>query len=218
MSKITTVIFDMDGVLVDAREWHYEALNKALALFGVRISRADHLSAYDGLPTRKKLEMLSKEHALPRGLHNIISELKQLYTMQIVNANCRPTFTHELALSRLAAAGYKLALASNAVHESVHSMMRLTSLHDYFGLILSNEDVKKSKPDPEIYFTAMARLKSRPEECLIVEDNPHGIQAAQAAGAHVLTVRSPAEVTLDRIERAIAFCHGKEPQLVEAVL
>ena len=198
MSKITTVIFDMDGVLVDAREWHYEALNKALALFGVRISRADHLSAYDGLPTRAKLEMLSKEHTLPRGLHNIISELKQLYTMQIVNAHCRPTFSHELALSRLANDGYKLGLASNAVRESVHSMMRLTSLYDYFSLILSNEDVKKSKPDPEIYLTAMERLKIKPEECLIVEDNQNGIKAACASGAHVLPVRDPTDVTLTR--------------------
>src|SRR4051812_8580039 len=110
MRAITTVIFDMDGVLVDAREWHYEALNRALALFGVRINRHDHLSAYDGLPTKAKLEMLSKEHSLPRGLHKIISELKQLYTMQVITLHCKPTFAHEFALSRLAAKGYTLAL------------------------------------------------------------------------------------------------------------
>ena len=218
MPKITTIIFDMDGVLVDAREWHYEALNKALALFGVRISRHDHLSAFDGLPTRTKLEMLSKEHALPRGLHNIISELKQIFTMQMVNSYCRPTFAHELALSRLAAEGYKLGLASNAVRESVHTMMRLTSLFDYFGLILSNEDVKKPKPDPEIYLIAMDRLKVKPEDCLIVEDNQNGIQAARAAGAHVLPVRNPSDVTLNRLHRAIEACQGKGGLLLEMAL
>ena len=70
----------MDGVLIDAKEWHYEALNKALALFGYQISRYEHLVTYDGLPTRKKLEMLSMEQGLPVQLHSFINEMKQLYT------------------------------------------------------------------------------------------------------------------------------------------
>ena len=53
---IKAVLFDMDGVLIDARDWHYEALNKALAIFGMEINRYDHLVTYDGLPTKKKLE------------------------------------------------------------------------------------------------------------------------------------------------------------------
>ncbi len=59
--RIEAVVFDMDGVLIDAKDWHYHALNRALAHFGYSISRGDHLSTYDGLPTRHKLEMLSKE-------------------------------------------------------------------------------------------------------------------------------------------------------------
>ncbi|WP_185022353.1 HAD hydrolase-like protein, partial [Pseudomonas fluorescens] len=59
---IKAVIFDMDGVLIEAKDWHYDALNKALNLFGYNISRHDHLTSYDGLPTAHKLEMLSVEH------------------------------------------------------------------------------------------------------------------------------------------------------------
>ena len=66
---IKAVIFDMDGVLIDAREWHYEALNRALRLFGMEISRTDHLTTFDGLPTRRKLEMLSSTNGLPVELH-----------------------------------------------------------------------------------------------------------------------------------------------------
>ena len=62
--QIKAVLFDMDGVLIDAKEWHYEALNRALALFGMPISRFEHLTTFDGLPTRKKLEMLSLELSL----------------------------------------------------------------------------------------------------------------------------------------------------------
>ena len=81
LTKIRAIVFDMDGVLIDAREWHYEALNQALGLLGFSISRFDHLSTYDGLPTRRKLEMLSMERGLPRALHDFINALKQEYTI-----------------------------------------------------------------------------------------------------------------------------------------
>ncbi len=67
-NTIKLILFDLDGVLVEAQDWHYEALNRALELFGMPISRYDHLSTYNGLPTRKKLEMLSVEKGLPAGL------------------------------------------------------------------------------------------------------------------------------------------------------
>src|ERR1700733_1488983 len=108
MARIRAVIFDMDGVLINAKDWHFEALNKALALFGFQVSRFDHLVTYDGLPTRRKLEMLTLEHGLPKGLHQFINELKQLYTLEFVYARCKPIFTHEYALSRLRADGYRL--------------------------------------------------------------------------------------------------------------
>jgi beta-phosphoglucomutase-like phosphatase (HAD superfamily) len=95
---IKAIIFDMDGVLIEAKDWHYEALNRALSLFGFEISRYDHLTTYDGLPTRKKLEMLSLEADLPRELYDFINEMKQIYTMEIVHAQCKPRFVHEYAL------------------------------------------------------------------------------------------------------------------------
>ena len=98
---IKAVIFDMDGVLIDAKDWHYNALNKALNLFGMQINRYDHLVTFDGLPTRDKLEMLSLENNFPRGLHNFVNSLKQQYTMEIVYSKCKPTFYHQFALSTL---------------------------------------------------------------------------------------------------------------------
>src|SRR6185312_9502199 len=91
---IKSVIFDMDGVLIDAKEWHYEALNRALQLFGYEINRYEHLTAFDGLPTKRKLEMLSLVNDLPIQLHDFINEMKQLYTMELVNTRCKPRFDH----------------------------------------------------------------------------------------------------------------------------
>jgi beta-phosphoglucomutase len=201
---IKAVLFDMDGVLIDAREWHYEALNLALSPFGLEIDRDAHLATYDGLPTRTKLDMLSKSRALPRGLHGFVNMMKQRYTADMVRQRCHPVFQHQYALARLKTAGYKLTVCSNSVRQSLELMMQRAGLDSFLDLMVSNEDVSKPKPDPEMYLLAMSKLGLSPQECLIVEDNEHGIRAAKASGAHVLVVSNPSDVTLPRIEAAIA--------------
>ena len=205
---IEAVVFDMDGVLIDAKEWHYEALNRALEYFGYTISRADHLTTFDGLPTRKKLEMLSEERGLPRGLHGFLSDLKQQYTVDQVHLKCKPMFVHEYALSNLKARGYKLGLGSNSIRSSVELMMSKSNLITYLDVMVSNEDVKKPKPYPDIYLKAAADLGIAPENCLVVEDNPNGIKAAEAAGCHLLVVQNVLDVQLDRLLQAIR--HAEE--------
>lgn len=197
--RIKAIIFDMDGVLIEAKDWHYESLNRALGLFGYSISRYDHLVTYDGLPTRRKLEMLTLERGLPQGLHDFINEMKQIYTMEMIYTRCKPVFYHEYALSHLKALGYRLAVASNSVHQTVQMMMEKSNLAQYLEFMLSNQDVKKAKPDPEIYTTAIQRLGLTPQECVVVEDNQNGIRAAQASGAHVMVVKSVTDVNLDSI-------------------
>jgi beta-phosphoglucomutase len=200
---IDTIVFDMDGVLIDAREWHYKALNDALELFGYTINREDHLRAFDGLPTRTKLETLTEERGLPRGLHPFINEMKQAFTVRAVHLDCRPTFAHEYMLSRLRKSGYKLGVASNSIRASIDLMLSKANLIDYFDEIVSNEDVTVGKPSPEIYIEAMRRLNATPSSTLVVEDNAHGVQSAQAAGAHLLEVGSPADVHLRAVTAAI---------------
>ena len=201
--EIKAIIFDMDGVLIEAKEWHYEALNKALGLFGYEISRYDHLITYDGLPTRDKLKMLTLERGLSEKLHGFINELKQQYTLDLVYANLHPTFCHEFALSKLKERGYKLAVASNSIRNTVKIMMEKSALLEYLDFYLSNQDVKKAKPDPEIYNTAIERLGLTPQECLILEDNPKGIKAAKASGAFVMEVNTVQDVNFRNIMEKI---------------
>jgi len=201
--RIEAVIFDMDGVLIDAKEWHYEALNRALEYFGYTISRADHLSTFDGLPTRRKLEMLSQERGLPRGLHGFLNELKQQYTVDQVHLKCRPVFVHEYALSNLKARGYKLGLGSNSIRSTVELMMTKSNLAGYLDVMVSNEDVARAKPHPDIYLKAAEELGVAPERCLVIEDNANGIKAAEAAGCRLLVVQSVHDVQLDRVLQAI---------------
>jgi len=202
-NKIEAILFDMDGVLIDAREWHYEALNLALSPFGLEIDRDAHLASYDGLPTRTKLEMLTKSRGLPRNLHGFVNKMKQKYTVDMVRQRCHPMFQHQYALSQLKAAGYKLAVCSNSIRQSLELMMQRAGLDRFIDVMLSNEDVTNPKPDPEMYLLAMSKLGLAKDQCIIVEDNEHGVRAARASGARVLVVSNPDDVTYDRILSAV---------------
>ena len=172
--------------------------------FGYTISRESHLSTFDGLPTRQKLKMLSQSRGLSEGLHEFLNALKQSYTLEISSMRCKPVFNHQYALSRLKQDGYKMAVCSNSVRQSVHEMMRLSSLTEYLDQLISNEDVSKGKPDPEMYTKAMNTFGLKPEECLILEDNDHGIQAAIASGGHLMKIGVPDDVTYHAIKARIA--------------
>jgi beta-phosphoglucomutase len=197
--KIRAVLFDLDGVLVDATEWHYEALNRALGLFGYGISRYEHLTTYNGLPTRKKLEMLSIEKGLPRGLHAMLNRIKQKYTQEEILTRCTPFFEKEFMINQLKRDGYRLAVCSNAVRDSVELMLRASGLFSSFDVIISNEDVAHPKPDPEMYLAACEKIGVVPEETVMVEDAGYGVEAARRAGGQVCVVSGFPEVDYDRI-------------------
>jgi len=201
--KIKAIIFDMDGVLIEAKDWHYEALNLALGIFGAEISRYDHLVTFDGLPTKKKLEMLSLEGGFPRKLHGFVNDLKQQYTLEKVYSSCKPVFHHKYALSKLKLEGYKMAVCSNSVRKTIEIMMEKSGLAEYLDFYISNEDVTKSKPDPEMYAKAIKRMGLQPQECLVVEDNDNGIKAAVDAGAHLFKVETTEDVHYYNIKKRL---------------
>lgn len=208
MAKIKAILFDMDGVLIEAKDWHFEALNKALELFGMKISHYDHLVTYDGLPTQMKLEMLSVERGLPKSLHEFINDMKQIYTLEMVHSLCKPRFHHEYALSKLKEDGYQITVCSNSIANTIKVMMEKSSLMKYLDFYLSAQDVPAPKPEPYIYLAAMKKLGLKPEECMIVEDNENGIKAAKASGAWVMEVDEVDEVNYQNIKQHISKFEG----------
>jgi HAD superfamily hydrolase (TIGR01509 family) len=138
--------------------------------------------------------MLSAEKGLPQTLHDFINDMKQQYTMELIYSHCKPRFHHEYALSRLKKHGYKLAVASNSIKDTVRLMMERSGLEGYLDLYLSNQDVTNSKPDPEIYISAAKKLGVNPNECLILEDNFIGKKAAKLSGAWLMEINETDEV------------------------
>lgn len=193
---IKAIIFDLDGVLVDATSWHYEALNDALKLFGFEIGLEEHLSTYNGLPTAEKLNLLSESKRLPLGLHEIIKILKRKFTDRRVAYLCTPNYQKQIMLSHLKKKEYKLACCSNAQKYSVENMLKSSGIAHFFDLILGNDDGFKPKPAPDIYLAAFKKLKVLPSESLIIEDESHGIEAGKRSGAKVFAVRGFEDVNL----------------------
>jgi HAD superfamily hydrolase (TIGR01509 family) len=201
MEKIKLVIFDLDGVLVEAKNLHYEALNKALGN-EYAISWKEHLSKYDGLKTNQKLEMLTKVKGLSVELHSQIWEKKQKFTLEELR-NLKPDGVLLSVMNTLVDEGYKIAVCSNSIRKTVLTVLSKLGLMEFMDYIISNEDVQNSKPHPEMYWRAISKMGCLPEETLIVEDSPYGLLAASRSKAHILRVKNPSEVTPTNIFKKI---------------
>jgi beta-phosphoglucomutase len=197
--KYDAIIFDMDGVLLDATNWHYEALNEALEPFGYSIPIDLHLDKFNGLSTKSKLEILSSEYGLPRELHSLISETKQDRTQRIAYQKCFPNPSHLILLNRLKILGFHIGLCTNSIRLTTEQMLGLAQLINFMDVVVTNEDVRKPKPDPEGYLLACEQLSVSPHKTLVVEDGKYGIEAARKAGCDVIEVEGPHQVTIENL-------------------
>ncbi len=200
MHKIKLIIFDLDGVLVEAKKIHFEALNEALGSY--TISWDEHLSTYDGLKTVQKLEMVSERKGLPEDLHSDIWNKKQQLTVQKLK-ELQPCEKLQDIMSDLVRDGYKIAVCSNSIRKTCLTVLSKLGIMEYMDLVISNEDVQNSKPHPEMYWKAISKMSCLPEETLIVEDSPYGLLAASRSKSHVLRVKNTKEVIWDNINKKI---------------
>jgi len=207
--KYDAVVFDMDGVLLDATEWHYEALNEALDPFGFSISRELHEGRLNGLSTKKKLEILSVEFGLPKELHGLISETKQDRTLRIAAQKCYPITAHLILLNRLKILGLKLGLCTNSIRKTTVQMLGYSRLFELLDVIVTNEDVNRPKPAPDGYLLACEQLSVLPSRTLVIEDGDYGVTSAQKAGCEVLRVEGPGQVSIEYLSSKIHELRSK---------
>jgi len=198
---IKLIIFDLDGVLVEAKNIHYEALNESLSE-EYRITWDEHISKYDGLKTNQKLDMLTKYKGLEKEKHRDIWEKKQIITLnKLRNLNQSDELIE--CISQLSKDGFKIACCSNSVRKTINTVLSKLGIIEFFDLILSNEDVTNSKPHPEIYWKSISDMKVLPEETLIIEDSPTGLLSAFRSNSLVMRVTSPSDITYIKIKNKI---------------
>jgi beta-phosphoglucomutase len=192
------ILFDLDGVLVDAKEWHHNAFNKALAVYGYHMSNEEHLKYYDGLSTKEKMVRMN----IPFDLRDKIADLKRKYTEEVIKQKIKPDKVKQVMLKKLSRK-FRLGCGSNAQKHSVVKMLKLAGIYKYFDEIIGNDEGFPNKPNPSIYLELMKRLSVKPKECLVVEDNKYGIEAGKKSGAIVIEVRRTKDVNIDLFKEYI---------------
>ena len=214
VDKIKLVIFDLDGVLVEAKNIHYDALNDALGK-EYAISWNEHLSTYDGLKTNQKLDMLTERKGLPTTDHTDIWIQKQKLTLEKLKQLGPSDVLIEL-MDSLVERGYKIAVCSNSIRKTVLTVLSKLGIMEFMDYIISNEDVENSKPHPEMYWNAISKMKCLPEETLIVEDSPYGLLAAARSKSHILRVKNTKQTNLKNINNKLKQIEMGEQQSTPA--
>lgn len=201
---IKLIIFDLDGVLVESRELHYIALNKALSEIGDQytISKEEHLCKYDALTTTQKLKKLTAEKNLPEKYHNRVWQLKQQKTLQEIDDYQRDHRIIDI-LKKLKSQNYKIACATNSIRDTSKLMLIRKGFFEYIDFLYSNEDVNLPKPNAEIYMQCMIKAKANPDETVVIEDSHIGRKGAIRSGAHLCAVTDSNDLTFTKVNNTI---------------
>lgn len=200
-----TIIFDMDGVLVDTEPLYYRRLEAFLISRDFHIAK-EVLDAMVGESTRKTFSILKQaEPAFYNNEEDFRSDLHAFHAGRKIDY--RETANPHLhqTLETLKQQGWRLALASSSPRHNILQVLDELQIRDYFEVLASGNDFRESKPHPEIYLTVAAKLGCKPQNCYVVEDSTYGIQAASRAGMKILAKRdnrygfdqSPADILFD---------------------
>lgn len=184
------VIFDLDGVLVDSRDIHFNCLNQALLRSGCEpIGRKEHLDRFDGLSTRVKLNLLLQEGRLREEQCPQVEKEKQDLTEEAYSSLQADLYLRGL-FEELRDAGCQLAVASNSVRSSVDLVLSSLGVADLIDVSMSNEDVRYAKPSPHMYWKIAVEAGVHEDEVVILEDSAVGRAAASRSGFALFPVRN----------------------------
>jgi len=201
---LEAVIFDFDGVLVDSEKLHYQAFNRTLTKFNYQLSVRDYYDRFLGLSDQELLRVVDKEGKLSlsnQQFEKLLGEKATLFKeMAATEAGIIegvPQFLNMLAGNKI-----PIGICSGALLPEIETILKSAHLRNYFGVIVSAEQVEKGKPDPEGFSLALKLLNKRmhksikppvvseiePENCVVIEDSHWGLEAAKAAGMRAVAI------------------------------
>lgn len=189
---IKTLAFDLDGTLVETKDIHYHALNDAIEWSvggSFRIDYKDHLTNYDGLSTKRKLEKLGQKYPQLIKFFPTIEKNKQKITIDLLKKiESNPKW---IDLFKRLFEKYQIAVVSNAIRSTIDVTLYQLGIRSYVHRIISNQDGVRNKPSPDMYLLACLLTECDPSEMLVVEDSKVGREAGLRAGCKVMSVKNP---------------------------
>ena len=206
--KITTVIFDMDGVISDSQPIHAELEELLLKEHGIDMAAADLTREYAGVPDRQCAEIIFAKHGKEVDLDGFV-ERKWLKIMEFAKGRVVAIEGVLDLIQKLKANNFQLAIASSSKPEFIDLILGELKIKDKFDVITAGNEVEKGKPNPDIFLLAAKKLGADPADCTVIEDAKHGVIAAKRAGMKCVWLNSlgqpgqneyPADITVKSLK------------------
>ncbi len=178
VTDIQAVIFDLDGTLIDSEKFYYKADHRLMKEYGIDLT--PEIKNDYGCGNLDMMRMMKDRFFLQDSPETLLKKKNDYYMEMARNNTVVYPKTFRL-LKKLNTDGYPLALASGSSPEVLKELLENTGLKDYFTLIISSEEVDQGKPDPQIFLESAHRLNILPQNCVVIEDSPQGVEAAKRA-------------------------------------
>ncbi len=187
---ITSVLFDMDGVLLDSQPMHYDADIATLGNFGVEISASD-VEKYAGTTNLDRYKKFREEYGMHASVDEMVSFREQCIMKFVKEYPLEPIDGVVNLLKSVKSIGLKTAVASSSSYDFIYAVLERLNIREYFDDVVSGEDMENGKPAPDIFIETARVLNSEPKECVVVEDSHNGVLAGVRAGMKVVGYVNP---------------------------
>ncbi|MEM0359984.1 MAG: HAD family phosphatase [Candidatus Diapherotrites archaeon] len=183
------LIFDFDGVLADTAQLHLKSEQEIFATVGLKISKGE-LAGFFGMKVSEFIKEVLKKYKIKADWKKLMQKKYKVLKELVKEKGIQPLpGAKDLAL-KAKKSGIKIAVASGSRKKFVLPLLKKMGLQKTFDLVLCADDVKKGKPNPEIFLKCAKRLKVKPSECLVLEDAENGVVAAKRAGMKAIALKT----------------------------
>lgn len=181
------VIFDMDGVIINSEPLHQKVEREIVEELGGKLSD-DDVASFVGATDYSMWSKIKEKFNLELSVEKLIEIKKERFMKEIDEIQLVPNFMNFMLT--LHKEGYLMAIASSNNRKVVDAIVNKFQLYKYMKFIISGEEVKRSKPDPEIFLTAAKKMNVTPSDCIVIEDATNGVKAAKAAGMKCIGLKN----------------------------
>lgn len=206
---IKAIIFDMDDVIVNSAHMHFDAYERSLKHFGLPSCKLpeDLKTSIYGMRIKEIMELLVDHFKMDVDVIEL-TKWRNKYFLEIVKEGMKPMPGLEVLVKNIEDWGLKRALATSGVREYVNEILNQFGLTNFFGHIVTGDDVKNPKPAPDVFLKAAEGIGIEPSNCAVIEDADKGIQAAKAAGMLAIGLQTgsgqslkQADIVIDRLDQ-----------------
>jgi HAD superfamily hydrolase (TIGR01509 family) len=211
------MLFDMDGVLTDTEVLYYEVNQKFFAQHSIPISGKEY-DRFCGISAPKMWKSLKDEFNLPYEVDWLIQHEKETFFAELsAQPGLEPIPGIPDLLRAVAERRLKTAVASSSARKNIELILQKAGIRHFFPVIVSGEDVKNGKPDPDIFLLAASQVGAAPNECVVLEDSFNGLTAAKKAGMYCVGFRNPGSGNQD-LSQADMIINEHTPKSLPSIL